>query len=258
MSRLRISIIQKNLAWEDKVANLSAFGEAIQGLEGTTDIVVLPETFSTGFSMNANDLAEDDKDETLEMIKQWAGTYDLAICGSFIAREKGEFYNRAFFITPQDSYYYNKRHLFRMGGEQEIFSPGKEKTTLSYKGWNIRLAVCYDLRFPVWLRNKGNEYDLLIVPANWPEARNSVWETLLKARAIENQSYVCGVNRIGDDSTGIPHAGNSMLVDYKGNLMISAGIHQENILTVEIDKENLDRFRIKFPVWKDADHFEIE
>ncbi|MDL2243656.1 amidohydrolase [Bacteroidales bacterium OttesenSCG-928-J19] len=258
MNRLRISIIQKDLVWEDKDINLSVFGDAIKSLRGTTDVVVLPETFTTGFSMNADYLAEDDQGKTIQTVKYWAETCNLAVCGSFIASEGEKFYNRSFCITPHDAYYYNKRHLFRMGGEQDVFSSGEDVTIFSYKGWNIRLAVCYDLRFPVWLRNKGNEYDLLILSANWPEARNSVWETLLKARAIENQSYVCGVNRIGDDSNGIRHAGNSLLIDYKGNPVASAGAHQENVLTVEIDKESLDRFRIKFPAWKDADRFEIE
>lgn len=255
---IRISLIQTDIAWENKAENLRRTEEKLSRLSGRSDLAVLPEMFSTGFSMRSDLLAEICAGPTLSKLKEWSHRYDLALAGSLIASVNGKFYNRAFFLTPDgEDYYYDKKHLFRMGDEPNHFDAGSGYEIIRYKGWNIRLSVCYDLRFPVWLRNAGNEYDLLIVVANWPEARRIAWETLLCARAIENQSYVCGVNRVGVDGNGFPHSGQSLLFDAKGSCLAAFDAHEEGVKTVEIDLDALRSFRRKFPVWKDADPFTL-
>ncbi len=195
---LRISMIQSHIIWEDREENLGYYGELLRRVSGRTDLAVLPETFTTGFSMDVEKQADTMDGRTVPTIKEWAKKYKLAVAGSFIAKDNGKFYNRAFFITPEgEEYYYDKRHLFRMAEEDKHFSAGDKRLIVPYKGWNICLQVCYDLRFPVWSRNVNNEYDLLIYVANWPEARKKAWKALLHARAIENMAYVCGVNRVG-------------------------------------------------------------
>jgi predicted amidohydrolase len=261
MNNLRISLVQAGIAWEDKAKNLKCYGKLLQGIAGKSDLAVLPEMFSTGFSMQAGRLAETNVDFTVQTIHRWVKDCDLAVCGSFLAKDNdsGALFNRGFFITPQgENYFYDKRHLFRMGEENERFTAGNRALIVSYKGWNIRLIICYDLRFPVWNRNRNNEYDLLLCPANWPEVRTNVWEILLKARAIENQSYVCGVNRIGEDGNGMLHRGNSALIDFKGKPVFEAPINTEAVITETINKDTLSDFRGKFPVWQDADFFEIK
>lgn len=192
MESIRISIIQTDIVWENKQENLRLLHEKLQSLRGITEIVVLPEMFSTGFSMQSKMLAEPNSGATITILKQWAAQFQLAICGSYIATENDQFYNRAFFLTPEgEEFYYDKRHLFRMGREAEHFSVGDKRLIIPYRGWNICLLVCYDLRFPVWSRNVNNEYDLLIYVANWPIPRRLVWDTLLRARALEiNAMYV--------------------------------------------------------------------
>ena len=198
MESIRISIIQTDIVWENKQENLRLLHEKLQSLRGITEIVVLPEMFTTGFSMNSRLLAEPVSGTTLRSLKNYAIEFHLSLAGSFICEEQGSYYNRAFLITPDgQEFYYDKRHLFRMGHEAEHFSAGSRKVIIPYNGWNICLQVCYDLRFPVWSRNVNNEYDLLIYVASWPTPRIQAWNTLLCARAIENQCYVCGVNRIG-------------------------------------------------------------
>ena len=193
---MRISILQTDIVWENKQENLRRLREKLETLRGTTEIVVLPETFSTGFSMDTASLAEPTTGETIATLRQWSEEYRLALAGSYIACEtaseggKPSYYNRAFFLTPEgNAYYYDKRHLFRMGHETEHFTPGNRRPIIRYRGWNILLLVCYDLRFPVWSRNTSNEYDLLIYVANWPIPRRKVWDILLQARALENISY---------------------------------------------------------------------
>ena len=204
MNDLRITPIQTDIIWENKEANLNKQQITLQKLKGTTDIVIFPEMFTTGFSMNSRNLAETENGETISRLKYWANTYEFALAGSFICNQNDKFYNRGFFIAPGNQIrFYDKRHLFRVGKENLSFSEGQQQTIISYKGWNICLSICYDLRFPVWLRNNNIRYDLLIIPACWPHSRISVWDILLQARAIENQAYVCGVNRIGHDPTGI-------------------------------------------------------
>ncbi len=256
---LRISMIQSHIIWEDRDENLGYYGELLRRVSGKTDIAVLPETFTTGFSMEVERLADTMDGPTIPAIKSWAVKYNLAVAGSFIVKDNGNYFNRAFFITPEgDEYYYDKRHLFRMADEDKHFTAGNKRTVISYKGWNICLQVCYDLRFPIWSRNRNNEYDLLIYVANWPEARKKVWKTLLPARAVENMAYVCGVNRVGIDGKGFTYRGDSMVFSPKGKKLADAGKREEITRTCTLNKEDLDELRAKFPAWKDADAFSIE
>lgn len=258
MDTIRITLVQTDIIWENKQENLRLLHEKLQSLRGTTEIVVLPEMFSTGFSMQSDVLAETNSGETITTLKQWAAHYHLAICGSFIAKDNGHFYNRAFFLTPEgEEFYYDKRHLFRMGREAEHFSAGSKRLILSYHGWNICLLVCYDLRFPVWSRNVDNEYDLLIYVANWPVPRRLAWDTLLRARALENQCYVCGVNRTGTDGYKLPYNGGSSVYSALGEEVASLPDDKEGMITVPLSLSTLQQFREKFPVWKDADRFHL-
>lgn len=262
---MRISILQTDIVWENKQENLRCLREKLTALRGTTEIVVLPETFSTGFSMNTTGLAEPATGETITTLRRWAEEFQLALAGSYIACEAdatGEhptrYYNRAFFLAPEgDAYYYDKRHLFRMGHETEHFTSGHQRPVISYRGWNILLLVCYDLRFPVWSRNVNNEYDLLIYVANWPVPRRRVWDILLQARALENICYVCGVNRIGKDGREVPHNGGSVVYSPKGELLATLPDDEEGIATADLSLPTLQAFRQKFPAWKDADSFVI-
>ncbi|MDR1200531.1 MAG: amidohydrolase [Tannerellaceae bacterium] len=255
---LRISMFQSHIIWEDRDENLRHYGELLSRIKGKTDIAVLPETFTTGFSMNVEKLADTMDGKTISTIRDWAKKYKLAIVGSFIAKENENYYNRAFLITPEDKeYYYDKRHLFRMGEEEKHFTPGTKQTIVSYKGWNICLQVCYDLRFPVWSRNINNDYDLLIYVANWPEVRKEVWHSLLPARALENIAYVCGVNRTGLDGKGFNYRGDSMIYSPKGKKLADAGKREDIIRTCVLSKEELTDLRTKFPAWEDADTFTI-
>lgn len=258
MESIRISIVQTDIVWENKQENLRLLYEKLQSLRGTTEIVVLPEMFSTGFSMQSKILAEPNSGETITTLKRWTSQLQLAICGSYIATDNGQFYNRAFFLTPKgEEFYYDKRHLFRMGREAEHFSAGDKRLIIPYRGWNIRLLVCYDLRFPVWSRNINNGYDLLIYVANWPVARRLAWDTLLRARALENQCYVCGVNRTGTDGYHLEYNGGSKVYSAYGEEVASLPDGQEGMTTVTLNMVSLNQFREKFPVWKDADEFHL-
>ena len=259
MNELRISLVQTEIFWEDKEKNFEQYGNLIKKLSGKSDLAVLPEMFSTGFSTQTIELAETNDGTTVKTIHRWAKEYGLAICGSFLAKDDaGRIFNRGFFIEPEGKeWFYDKRHLFRMGFENQHFSAGDQRLIIPYKEWNIRLIICYDLRFPVWIRNRKNEYDVLVCPANWPLARAKVWQTLLLARALENQCYVCGVNRIGKDGQDNDHHGDSVLIDFKGNLMLESVVNEESVITGVLRKDLLDDFREKFPAWMDADEFEI-
>ncbi len=253
-SELRLSLLQTDIRWEDKTENLSHIETEIRKLAGHTDLAVLPEMCTTGFTMHSRELAESVDGPTLQRLLSLSSASHTALAGSFICREEDAFYNRAFLLTPQgDCHFYDKRHLFRMGGEDRSFSAGINRPVFTYKGWNILLQVCYDLRFPVWSRNRGCEYDLALYVANWPASRIRVWETLLAARSIENQAYVCGVNRVGKDGEGILYNGHSLLFNAKGEPLVSLDQSTETLCTVQIDKDSLLQFREKFPVWKDAD-----
>ena len=258
MHPLKISIVQTDIAWENKQENLRLLREKLHALRGTTEIVVLPEMFSTGFTMKSRELAEPVSGITVRILKELAADFQLALCGSFICSERSNYYNRAFFITPEgEEFYYDKRHLFRMGNEAEDFSAGNNKLIISYRGWNICLLVCYDLRFPVWSRNVNNEYDLLIYMASWPQARRLAWDTLLCARALENMCYVCGVNRIGVDGNKLIYNGGSVVFSAKGEVLASVPDGEEGIETVSLSLISLQQLRDKFPVWKDADAFRL-
>ncbi len=259
MTLLRLTMIQTAIVWENKKENLRLLCEKLQKLRGTTEIVVLPEMFSTGFSMNCEVLAEPITGITLQAIRNMSAEFEMAIVGSFMCEENGIYYNRAFFITPKgEEYFYDKRHLFRMGEEANHYVAGTQKKIVSYLGWNICLQICYDLRFPVWSRNIDNEYDLLIYMANWPASRRNTWDVLLRARAIENLSYACGVNCIGMDECGILYNGGSAIISEKGETLSIAKDEWEECVTTTIDLSSLQVLRQKFPAWKDADTFYIK
>jgi len=255
---MKITLLQDVVIWADKQANLRKTEFRLRDLAEKTDLVVLPEMFTTGFCTSRLDLAETMQGETVQCLKKWATEYRLALAGSFIATENGKYYNRAFFVFPTGEIEIaDKRHLFSMGGENVLFSAGDKRLIVKYKDFNICILICYDLRFPVWSRNVNNEYDLLIYTANWPESRINVWNTLLAARAIENQTYVCGVNRVGKDGENISYNGSSKLMDAKGQELFSSPLNKSSVDTIELSLEELNNFRMKFPVWKDTDRFEL-
>jgi omega-amidase len=262
MSTLTITTIQSNLIWEEKSANLRLLEQKIAGIEEKTEIVVLPEMFSTGFSMRPEVLAETMDGETMEWMKRVSRENGIVLTGSIMVKEEGNYYNRLIWMLPNGQYgYYDKRHLFAYGEEDKHYSSGNKRLIASIKGWKINLLVCYDLRFPVWARQKvneeGAEYDVLIYVANWPERRSHAWKTLLCARAIENQCYVVGVNRVGSDANNIYYSGNSLIIDPLGQVLYHMA-DEEDVNTITLQKEMLDDVRAKFPFWKDADSFNIE
>jgi predicted amidohydrolase len=252
-------MIQSHIIWEDVEENICYYGELLRRVKGRTDLAVLPELFTTGLSMRTKELAEPNDGKTIVAIKRYARTYNFAITGSFMASEDGKYYNRAFFITPDgQEYYYDKRHLFSMAGEDKCFSPGNRRLIINYLGWNICLLVCYDLRFPAWSRNINREYDLLIYVANWAESRKKVWKSLLQARAIENHCFVCGVNRMGVDAREFNYHGGSVIYSPKGKKLFAAKEKDELTVTGTLYLEELEKFRRKFPVWMDADEFRLD
>jgi omega-amidase len=262
MSTLTITTIQSNLIWEEKSANLRLLEQKIAGIEEKTEIVVLPEMFSTGFSMRPEVLAETMDGETMEWMKRVSRENGIVLTGSIMVKEEGNYYNRLIWMLPNGQYgYYDKRHLFAYGEEDKHYSSGNKRLIASIKGWKINLLVCYDLRFPVWARQKvneeGAEYDVLIYVANWPERRSHAWKTLLCARAIENQCYVVGVNRVGSDANNIYYSGNSLIIDPLGQVLYHMA-DEEDVNTITLQKEMLDDVRAKFPFWKDADSFNIK
>jgi len=263
MSNLNITVIQANLHWEDKTANLKMFEDRIDAIKEKAEVVVLPEMFSTGFSMNPKSLAEKMNGPSVEWMKRVAARKRIILTGSLIIEDEGKYYNRLIWMLPNGEYgYYDKRHLFAYATEDEHYSPGNKRLIASVKGWKINLLVCYDLRFPVWARqandDSGNpEYDLLIYVANWPERRVHAWKTLLQARAIENQSYVVGVNRVGEDANGHHYSGDSMIIDPMGEVLYTKQ-NAEDTFTMSLDRSKLEEVRGKLPFLKDADEFHIE
>jgi predicted amidohydrolase len=254
---MRVSVLQTDIAWEDKRRNLQHLRSRLEELHGETDLVVVPEMFSTGFSMNNRELAEPADGHTITTLRRWAATYQVALAGSYMASDRG-YTNRAFFLTPDgEAFYYDKRHLFRMGDEAVYFSAGNARVIVPYRGWNICMMVCYDLRFPVWCRNVDNGYDLLICTANWPSPRRRVWDTLLAARAIENMSYVCGANRVGADGNNLQYNGGSAIYSPKGTPIAAAPDNVDHAVTADLSLDELNSLRKKFPVWMDADRFEL-
>ncbi|MEO6452424.1 MAG: nitrilase family protein [Ginsengibacter sp.] len=275
MQSLSITIIQPNLAWENKTENLYRISQKIESIKDKTEVVILPEMFSTGFSMNTELLAEKMDGETIEWMRKIASSKKIILTGSLIIEEAGKYFNRLVWMLPNGNYgYYDKRHLFAFANEDRHYTPGNKRLIASVKGWKINLLICYDLRFPVWarqtpspnlspggeghLRGDGGEfeYDLLIFVANWPERRITAWKTLLQARAIENQCYVVGVNRVGEDGNKINYCGDSMIIDPVGEILYQKS-HEEDVFTCTLQKEKLTGAREKFPFWKDADEFKL-
>ncbi|MEA4852431.1 MAG: nitrilase family protein [Paludibacter sp.] len=255
---MKITLIQDTIHWANKTANLQKTEKQLAELAGKTNLVVLPEMFTTGFCTDQLKLAETMEGKTVRTLQKWAQTYNLAITGSFIANENDKVFNRGFFVFPDGKIETaDKRHLFSIGGEDLHFSAGSKKLIINYCGFNIRLLVCYDVRFPVWARNVNNEYDLLIYVANFPKSRIYNWDILLQARAIENQAYVCGVNCVGTDGLGIDYNGHSTLLDFKATPLLSFPENESSIQTYELNPEPLLKFREKSAFWKDADKFEI-
>lgn len=248
-SELNVWAYESNIVWEDKNTNLLEIESVVNQIDGDCDILVLPEMFATGFTFKSS-LAESNDGEIVTRIKRMSEHKNIAICGTFLAVDSDKLFNRCFFITPDKAFFYDKKHLFCMSKEKDILSSGSEKVCFDYLGWNISLFVCYDLRFPVWMRNKYNGYDLCIIPANWPEVRDYAWEHLLIARAIENQAYVVGANRAGVDGTGLNHIGNSQILDFKGK---SVSIKYGPLYKATLFKDKIDAFRYKYQFLKDAD-----
>jgi omega-amidase len=269
MPNLRISLIQTALHWENKTANLEMLQKKISGIPDKTELIILPEMFSTGFSMEKYSLAETMAGPTIAWMKKAAADKGAILTGSIIAKEEEGngpvFYNRLIWMLPTGEFsFYDKRHLFAFGKEDQHYSAGKKRLIASVNGWKINLQVCYDLRFPVWLRQTITpafptqpEYDLLIVVANWPSARVHAWRTLLQARAIENQCYVIGLNRTGSDGMGLQYPGESMIVGPLGEPVYALG-GVEEIFSHTLDREKLEETRLKFPFWRDADTFFIQ
>ena len=256
-NNLRITLAQVDLIWENPGQNRLDLEIQIRQLAGKSDLVILPETFTTGFSMRVCDLAEPMDGSTINWLLNLSQTTGLAIGGSLLIRDNDLYYNRFVFITPSGEIsFYDKRHLFSLGGESNSFTPGDQRLIVNYLGWRIALYVCYDIRFPVWCRNV-NDTDLMIFTANWPASRSKVWKILLKARAIENQVYVAGVNRVGTDGNGISYLGESQLINLHGDRLPETNLTNSELITYEISKKELNDFRVKFPVANDADRFLI-
>jgi predicted amidohydrolase len=256
MSKLKIAVLQYDIIWENHSKNIEKITKIIKNAE-KADIYVLPEMFNTGFTNDVASMAEDFDGETILAIKNLAREQNAAICGSIILAEKGKYYNSFLFIKPDgDIIRYDKRHLFRMGGETDMFTQGTKRVICNYKGVRFLLQVCYDLRFPVWSRNK-NDYDAIIYVANWPASRQEIYQTLLKARAIENQSLVIAANRVGTDENNINYVGGSCFIDAKGVVAKYCNPNSEEIIYHDFDQAEQNKFRSSFPAWQDADDFSI-
>ncbi|SEF80389.1 Carbon-nitrogen hydrolase [Algoriphagus boritolerans DSM 17298 = JCM 18970] len=258
---IRVALVQTDLHWQNKTANLAMLEEKIWSLKGKADLIVLPEMFPTGFSMDAAKLAEPMNLTVCKWMKQLAAQTQATLTGSAIVSEGGKFYNRLLWVSPEGMIeHYDKRHLFRMAKEDKTFSPGRELPIFRLKGWNFCPQVCYDLRFPVWSRNgwdQGNAgYDIIFYIASWPAARVSAWDALLPARAIENLSYSIGVNRVGTDGNKIAYVGHSAAYDFKGEKIVDLG-EAEKIAIATFSSSDLAEYRTKFPAWMDSDSFQI-
>ena len=256
MQNLRITTIQSNLSWEDKQANLQHFDKLLSPLKGITDLVILPEMFTTGFSMNAAGLAETINGSSIKWMAQQAKRLNAIITGSIIFEENNQYFNRLIWMSPDGQIQsYDKRHLFTLAKEHKTYTAGQQKLILKYKGWKICPLICYDLRFPAWSRNQ-EDYDLLIYVANWPKQRAHHWRSLLMARAIENQSFVVGVNRIGIDPKENFYSGDTTLIDYKG--VIRYQVEEiADVFTTSLSYVDQQTFRSKLSFLQDRDHISI-
>lgn len=257
MPDLKVTLVHADLAWEAIEANLSAFEAKIAALAEPTDLIILPETFTSGFSMNVAALAQTMDGPTVHWLQRMAQEKQVDITGSAIIAENGHFFNRLLWARPNGELLsYDKRHLFSIYGEDKAYTPGTKPLIVELSGWKIAAFICYDLRFPVWSRNFHNLYDLAIYIANWPESRSYHWKSLLVARAIENQAYVVGVNRIGVDGNGIRYSGDSSVIDPWGRVLFRPPL-QECVETVTLSMDYLQDYRQKFPAWADADAFDL-
>jgi omega-amidase len=261
MSDLKIALVQSELAWEDPDANRDHFERALEDLPRDVDLVLLPEMFSTGFSMNAEALAEPVGGDTQSWLKALAKEHDAAVAGSLPIRDGDAIYNRLLFVAPNGEYqHYDKHHLFTMSGEHKYYAPGVDRLVVNWRGWRICPMVCYDLRFPVWLRNRPvgdpGHYDLIAVLANWPDKRAHHWRALLLARAIENQACCVGLNRVGSDGNGLHYSGDSLAYAADGKLILDCQ-HRPGVFTTTLERAPLDTYRDKFPLLADSDPFAI-
>jgi len=259
MTSLRVSLVQQPLAWQDAPANRAHFAALLAPLAGRTDLIVLPETFTTGYSMDVERLGEEAGGASAAWLRARAAELDAVLTGSVIVRDAGRYYNRLLWAEPSGALrHYDKRHLFRMAREHEHFTPGQLTWSVPWRGLRVCPLVCYDLRFPVFSRRRAQlDYDLLLYVANWPAARADAWRQLLPARAIENQAYVAGVNRVGADGQGLPYGGGSAVIDFLGRPLLQAG-DTPCVVTVELPLEPLQAFREKFPAQLDADRFTLD
>lgn len=254
MSVIRVALIQSELVWQNSAANQRYFAQQIEKHKDV-QLFVLPEMFNSGFSMDSTTIAETMEGLTVQWMLQQAKSANAALCGSVAIAAEGKIVNRFLFVTPDGQVqFYDKRHLFRMGNEQQHYQAGAERVIVCYLGFRFCLQVCYDLRFPVFARNQ-QDYDVLIYVANWPQPRRQVWRTLLSARAIENQAYVLGCNRVGSDDNGLSYSGDSMVVDYLGQIQTELAVGQSGVVVTQLDLSALEQFKQKFPAYLDADPF---
>jgi len=257
MSHLKVVLVQTELAWEDPTANRNRFDDLLSAMDSASDLVVLPEMFTTGFTMAGPHLAEPMDGPSVEWMRNKAAQLKVHLTGSLIIEETGAVYNRLLWATPDGELcYYDKRHLFRMSGEHRVYGAGVRHLTVTIGAWRVRPFICYDLRFPVWTRSVAQDYDVALFVANWPAARAAHWKALLKARAIENQTYVVGVNRVGRDGNGYAYAGDSMLLDPGGEIRFHAA-DRELVQMVDLDRTLLEEYRRQFPAWRDADSWSL-
>ena len=254
---MKVALIQSSLFWENPIANRNHFGEKINAIFEEVDLIVLPEMFATGFTMNPEIVSETMEGETIQWMQSLAKAKNSAITGSLVIKENNNFYNRLVFVFPSgEIQFYDKRHLFTLAGEDEIYTAGRNKLIIEYKGWKICPLICYDLRFPVFSRNTEN-YDLLIYVANWPKVRINAWDALLKARAIENMCYTIGVNRIGEDDNGFQYNGHSQVIDFLGDYLLEP-VEAKGVFIVELNKAELLLARKKINFLNDQDAFVLK
>ena len=253
MQDLIITIIQSDLIWEDIDSNIKNFDSKIDSIKGNTDLIVLPEMFPTGFTMNAESCRQDMEGPAVKWLKEKSKDTGVDITGSLIIKSENNYFNRLIWVQPDGGlFFYDKKHLFCYAGENKYYSPGNKKITVRLKGWKLRPFICYDLRFPLWTRNLNNEYDAAVFVANWPGSRSFHWKSLLISKAIENQCYVIGVNRVGVDGNKIEYSGDSAVINFKGDTLFEKA-NEEFIYTVQLSYAELKKYREEFPFWKDAD-----
>jgi len=257
MQHLKLALVQTDIVWQDAAKNRIRYSEKIAAINQKVDVFILPEMFSTGFSMHPEGIAETMQGETLLWMKNLASDKNTAICGSIIISEQNKYYNRFLFVQPSGEVeFYDKRHLFSLAGEEKVYSQGNEKLIIEFKGWKICPLICYDLRFPVWSRNV-EDYDVLVYVANWPKVRIVAWDSLLKARAIENLCYVVGVNRVGVDANNYEYSGHTAAYDSLGEKLTHSIPNHEGIEIIELQKEQISKTRTKLNFLNDKDSFEI-